>query len=118
MEAFPAIPDWVSLEHQVAQLLQTQEEHGWRFNERAAWELASTLQKELEETVELLRNRHPFVKASEFTPKRNNKTQGYVEGAPFTKLKEFNPTSRDHIAWILKTHYKCCLLYTSPSPRD
>ena len=106
MEAFPAIPDWVSLEHQVAQLLQTQEEHGWRFNERAAWELASTLQKELEETVELLRNRHPFVKASEFTPKRNNKTQGYVEGAPFTKLKEFNPTSRDHIAWILKTHYK------------
>ena len=106
MEAFPAIPEWVSLEHQVAQLLQTQEEHGWRFNERAAWELASSLQKELEETVELLRNRHPFVKASEFTPKRNNKTQGYVEGAPFTKLKEFNPTSRDHIAWILKTHYK------------
>jgi DNA polymerase I-like protein with 3'-5' exonuclease and polymerase domains len=106
METFPAIPDWVSLEHQVAELLQTQEEHGWRFNERAAWELASTLQKELEETVELLRNRHPFVKASEFTPKRNNKTQGYVEGAPFTKLKEFNPTSRDHIAWILKTHYK------------
>ncbi len=106
METFPAIPDWISLEHQVAQLLQTQEEHGWRFNERAAWELASTLQKELEETVELLRNRHPQVKASEFTPKRNNKTQGYVEGAPFTKLKEFNPTSRDHIAWILKTHYK------------
>ena len=39
-----------------------------------------------------------------FTPKRNNRTQGYVQGCPFTKLKQLNPTSRDHIAWILKTH--------------
>lgn len=98
-------PEWIQLEHQVAIILQQQEEHGWYFNERTAWELASSLQKELEETTKVLRDRHPQVKASEFTPKRNNKTQGYVEGAPFTKLKEFNPTSRDHIAWILTTHY-------------
>ena len=45
-----------------------------------------------------------FVAGAVFTPKRNNRTQGYVQGCPFTKLKQLNPTSRDHIAWILKTH--------------
>ena len=46
----------------------------------------------------------PLHPGTEFTPKRNNRTQGYVEGCSFTKLKEFNPSSRDHIAWIL-TNY-------------
>ena len=105
MRPLPQIPEWVKLEHQVAQILTKQELHGWYFDERAAWKLASSLRKELEETHQLLRNRYPFVAGSIFTPKRNNRTQGYVEGAPFTRLKELNPTSRDHIAWILKTHH-------------
>ena len=105
MRPLPPLPDWVQLEHQVAQILQTQEENGWTFNERAAWELTQTLQKEYEETCKILRARHPQVEASQFTPKRNNQTQGYIQGATFTKLKELNPTSRDHIAWILTTHY-------------
>jgi len=105
MRPLPPIPDWVTLEHQVAQLLQTQEENGWTFNERAAWELTSTLQKEYEETVKILRDRHPQIEGASFTPKRNNRTQGYVQGATLTRLKELNPTSRDHIAWILQTHY-------------
>ena len=102
METLPPIPKWVTLEHEAQQILTDQELHGWYFNERAAWELASSLQKELEETYQVLRDRHPFVKGEEKTPKRNNKTQGYVLGAPFTRLKEFNPTSRDHISWILQ----------------
>jgi DNA polymerase I-like protein with 3'-5' exonuclease and polymerase domains len=93
------------MEHQVAQILTQQELHGWYFDEQAARELESTLRKEYEDTTRLLRNRHPFVKGSEFTPKRSNKRSGYVEGATLTKLKEFNPTSRDHISWILQTHY-------------
>jgi len=105
MEAFPTIPEWITLEHQVAQILTQQEIHGWYFDERAARELESTLRREYEETTQLLRNRHPFVKGSEFTPKRANSRTGYVEGATLTKLKEFNPTSRDHISWILQTHY-------------
>ena len=105
MGSLSTLPEWISLEHQVATLLQQQEEHGWYFNERAAWELASSLRTELEETNQVLRDRHPFVFGSEFTPKRPNKTQGYVKDAPFTKLKEFNTSSRDHIAWILQTHY-------------
>jgi len=105
MRPLPQIPEWVRLEHEVAQILTEQELHGWYFDQRAAWKLASTLRKELEETVELLRNRHPFVAGSDFTPKRNNKTSGYVEGSVFTRLKETNPTSRDHISWILQTFH-------------
>ena len=105
MQTFPPLPEWITLEHQVAQILTQQEIHGWYFDEQAARELESTLRREYEETTQLLRNRHPFVKGSEFTPKRTNKKSGYVEGATLTKLKEFNPTSRDHISWILQTHY-------------
>lgn len=105
MASLCPIPDWVSLEHQVAQILTEQELHGWYFDERAAWELESTLRQELEALNQLLRNRYPFVGGEEFTPKRPNKTRGYFEGASFTKLKEFNPTSRDHIAFIMKWHH-------------
>ena len=105
MEAFPTIPEWITLEHQVAQILTQQELHGWYFNEQGARDLESTLRRELEETTDLLRRQHPYVAGAVFTPKRNNRTQGYIEGAPFTRLKELNPTSRDHISWILQTHY-------------
>ena len=105
MQTLPPLPEWVSLEHQVAQILTKQEQHGWYFNEPAARELESTLRKEYEETSKLLRNRYPYVSGSVFTPKRDNRTKGYVANAPFTKLKELNPVSMDHIAWILTTHY-------------
>ena len=105
MRPLPQIPEWVLLEHQVAQILTNQELHGWHFDERSAWELASSLRKKLEETHQLLRDRYPFVAGSLFTPKRDNRTTGYVKGAPFTRLKETNITSRDHIAWILQTHH-------------
>ena len=104
MRPLPPLPEWVTLEHQVAQILTKQETHGWYFDEKNAWELESALTTELRDLTESLRRRFPFVPGTEFTPKRNNKTQGYVEGATFTRLKEFNPGSRDHIAWIL-TNY-------------
>ena len=105
MQTLPQIPEWITLEHQVAQILTEQELHGWRFDEHAAQQLESSLRIEYEKTTQILRDRHPFVAGSEFTPKRNNSRQGYVEGCTFTRLKELNPTSRDHIAWILQTHY-------------
>ena len=105
MKPLPPLPDWVALEHSVAQILTQQELHGWTFNEPAAWKLESAVRTELEDLSQLLRNRHPFIGGSEFSPKRSNKRTGYVEGALFTRLKELNPTSRDHIAWILTTHY-------------
>ena len=104
MEAFPPLPDWLQMEHQVATILTAQEQHGWYFDERAAWELASALRTELENIDSLLRKRYPLVPGQRFTPKRDNKSKGYIAGAEFTRLKDFNPNSRDHIAWILKTH--------------
>ena len=105
MRPLPPLPDWVKLEHQVQQILTQQEEHGWYFDEKAARELESTLRREYEDTAQLLQQRHPYVRGSEFCPKRSNRRTGYVKGAPLTKLKDLNPTSRDHIAWILQTHY-------------
>ena len=105
MRPFPTLPEWIALEHEVAQLLTKQQQHGWYFDERAAWELASSLRKELEETRKLLLKRHPFVAGAVFTPKRDNRTLGYVADAPFTRLKELNTSSRVHIAWILKTFH-------------
>jgi DNA polymerase I-like protein with 3'-5' exonuclease and polymerase domains len=104
MRPLPQIPDWVILEHQVAEILTQQEIHGWYFNESEARSLEESLRGEMERTTRILREQHPFVAGTVFTPKRNNRTQGYIEGAPFTRLKELNPTSRDHIAWILQTH--------------
>ena len=104
MRSFQQIPDWVTLEHQVAQLLSKQEIHGWHFDVNAARELECSLRKELWDLEAVLRNRFPFVAGAEFTPKRNNRTSGYVEGCSFTKLKDLNISSRDHIAWVLQTH--------------
>ena len=105
MRPLPPLPEWVQMEHQVAHILQKQEEHGWYFDEQRAQELESTLRRELETTNEVLRRQFPFVAGALFTPKRDNRTQGYVNGAQLQRLKEFNPTSRDHIAWILQTHF-------------
>ena len=93
------------MEHQVAHILQQQEEHGWYFDEQRAQELEQTLRRELETTTELLRKQYPYCAGALFTPKRDNRTQGYVNGAQLQRLKEFNPTSRDQIAWILQTHF-------------
>jgi hypothetical protein len=101
MEAFPQIPDWVSLEHEVAQILTKQELHGWYFDERSAHELESELRHSLESLQGSLRKRHPFVAGDEFTPCRSNATRGYLPGCAFTRLKDLNPTSRDHIAWVM-----------------
>ena len=105
MRTLPPLPDWCTLEHQVAQILTQQELHGWYFDEQQAYELESSLRSELESLTGSLRERHPLIAGSEFTPKRNNKTSGYIEGCPFTRLKEFSPTSRDHIAWVMQQYY-------------
>jgi DNA polymerase I-like protein with 3'-5' exonuclease and polymerase domains len=104
MEAFPTLPEWITLEHQVATILTKQEHHGWYFDEQSARELESTLRNELESTQAKLRADFPYVAGSVFTPKRDNQRTGYVKGVSFTRLKDFNPQSRDHIAWILSTH--------------
>jgi len=101
MRTLPPLPDWCSLEHRVAEILTQQEIHGWTFNEQKAQQLESHLRREMEELTEVLRKQWTLIGGAMFTPKRDNSTQGYRAGAEFQRLKEFNPTSRDHIAWIL-----------------
>ena len=101
MRTFPEIPDWVKLEHQVQQILTDQETHGWRIDVALAWELTQVIQRELEASA-ILRDRYPYVGISQFTPLRDNKTKGYFTGCVSTRLTDLNPTSRDHIAWILQ----------------
>ena len=105
MRPLPPLPDFVTLEHQVAQILTEQEHHGWYFNEPKSYELESSLRTEMEELTRLLRGQHTYIAGTLFTPKRDNRTLGYVEGCEIQRLKELNPTSRDHIAWVLTTHY-------------
>jgi DNA polymerase I-like protein with 3'-5' exonuclease and polymerase domains len=105
MGSLPEIPDWIALEHRVAEILTQQELHGWYFDERSAHELESELRSSLDALQSSLRQRHPFVAGSEFTPRRPNKTSGYSTGCTFTRIKDLNPTSRDHIAWVMKQFY-------------
>ena len=105
MGSFPQIPEWVELEHKVAEILTKQELHGWYFDERSAHELESELRSSLESLQKSLRQRHPFVEGGEFTPKRDNAPRGYFFDCAFTRLKDLNPTSRDHIAWVMQQFY-------------
>ena len=106
MRTLPPLHDADRLEHRVAEILTEQEIHGWTFDEQKSQQLESHLRREMEELTQVLRGQFPVVGGALFTPKRDNSTQGYKAGAEFQRLKEFNPTSRDHIAWILTTHFK------------
>jgi len=113
MRTLPEIPDWLLLEHQVAQILTDQEIHGWSFDESKGQQLESHLRREMEEVTGILREQFPLIGGKMFTPKRDNATQGYRAGAELQRLVEFNPTSRDHIAWILKHRLKITLTQTT-----
>jgi DNA polymerase I-like protein with 3'-5' exonuclease and polymerase domains len=67
----------------------------------------------MEELVEILQKQFPLIGGALFTPKRDNSSQGYREGAQLQRLKEFNPTSRDHIAWILTNRLNVKLTKTT-----
>nr|AKH48852.1 hypothetical protein SXGG_00025 [uncultured marine virus] len=93
----------IETEHKVAELMTWQESEGYPFDIKAAQQLESTLRTELDSLSELMRDRFLFVDGGGMTPKRDNKTRFYHKDAPFCKLKDFNPTSRHHIAWSFQT---------------
>lgn len=91
----------IKLEHQFAQILFRQEQRGVYFDKQKAIELASHLTAEKYRLEEELRLAFPpQTIETEFIPKVNNKTKGYVKGVPFIKktVIEFNPSSRQMIA--------------------
>ena len=95
--------DCIETEHKVASLMAWQEREGFPFDVAAAQQLESKLRTELDAISDEMRDTFLFVNGGLFTPKRNNSTKGYHEGCAMCKLKEFSPTSRDHIAWAFET---------------
>lgn len=93
----------VRMEHDCARIMAIQERYGWPFDVKAGEQLESVLRSESEELASQLRDAFPYVAGKQFTPKRDNSSLGYVKGAPSTRLVDFNPTSRDHIAWVFQT---------------
>ena len=94
--------DCVNLEMRMAQIMTQQELSGFRFDVKAAERVRGELQQEVEDIQNKIQSRYIYVPGKVYTPKRANKTKGYVAGAPMTKLLDFNPTSRQHIAWALQ----------------
>ncbi len=93
----------ILLEHECARIMAQQETLGWPFDVAAAERLEGELRKESDELADAMRATFPYVAGKETVAKRNHSGYGYIKDAAFTKLVEFNPTSRDHIAWAFKT---------------
>ena len=96
------LPDSVALEMRMAQIMTEQETSGFRFDVSAAERVRGELEKEMAGIQERLASRFIYVPGKVFTPKRGDKKKGYVAGASLTRLLDFNPTSRQHIAWALQ----------------
>jgi len=94
--------DCVELEMRMAEIMAQQERSGFRFDLQKAEYVKVELQKEMDDIEAQLAKRFLYVPGKVFTPRRRDKTKGYWSGAPLTKLTDFNPTSRQHIAWVLQ----------------
>ena len=96
------MPDYVALEMRMAELMAQQETSGFRFDMEAAVRVRTELQQEFDDLTKTITSIYLYVPGKVFTPKRADKKKGYVAGAPMTRLTDFNPTSRQHIAWALQ----------------
>ena len=96
------MPDFVELEMRLATLMAQQEASGFRFDMDAATRVRATLQQEFDDLTDKITSIYLYVPGKVFTPRRADKKKGYVAGASMTRLTEFNPTSRQHIAWALQ----------------
>lgn len=98
----------IELEHRVAQIIWRQEQYGFAFDADGARKLyADLLSRRVELGERLSDHFPPWIVRTPFTPKRDNKTKGYVKGVTIHKEREveFNPNSRDHIALKLREKY-------------
>ena len=103
MDTFPEIPQAVVLEHEIALMMSQQKVTGWPFDVKKAQQLENTLLTRLEHLKDKSMKLCWCVPGNLFTPRRDNKKQGYFAGAEMQRLKEFNPSSREHIAWWFRT---------------
>ena len=90
----------IELEHKVAHIIQKQHEKGFMIDVVGAHMLQAKFKEDMNTLQDKVRQTFPPLKIeTEFIPKSNNKTRGYIKGVPFTKVKfkEFNLGSRQQI---------------------
>ena len=98
----------IEFEHDIAWICDEIGKTGWTFDIEKAGTLYGQLSSERLTLENELQTLFPsWVIETEFIPKVNNKSRGYVKGEPFIKQKEvqFNPNSRKHIEKCLRDKY-------------
>ena len=99
----------IDLEHRMASICREIGNNGWTFDEKKAGKLYAELAQKRHVIEEDLKELfEPWIIETDFFPKVNNKTLGYVKGELFVKQKTvyFNPASRQHIEKCLVDKYK------------
>ena len=96
----------IELEHQVAWLMSKQERNGFPFHIDKAVGLEYALRKIQAMTQARLVKQIPRIPDKVFIPKRDNKAKGYKKGVPIQRYKDFNPSSRKQIEYVVRTMYK------------
>ena len=95
----------IAMEHDFAQILFKQEQHGFCFDVSAAEALYAQLRQRRDELAqELAECFPPLEEYIPFVPKTSNAKFGYQKGILTNKVKRiaFNPNSRDQIAFRLQ----------------
>lgn len=95
----------IKLEHQAQWLMFKQEQNGFPFDVEDAKKLESVLRKRCDEVCSKIIEFAPPIPDKVFIPKRDNKKLGYKAGVPIQRYKEFNPSSRQQIEYIIRKHY-------------
>lgn len=95
----------IKLEHQAQWLMFKQEQNGFPFDVEGAKKLESVLRNRCDEVCSKIIEFAPPIPDKVFIPKRDNKKLGYKAGVPIQRYKEFNPSSRQQIEFIIRKHY-------------
>ena len=95
----------IELEHQAQWLMSKQERNGFVFDLEKAEKLRETLELRYAVLSSQLVAIVPQIPDKVFVPKRDNKRLGYKKGVPIQRYKDFNPSSRQQVAWVLEHQF-------------
>lgn len=95
----------IELEHQAQWLMSKQERNGFVFDLEKAEKLRETLELRYAVLSSQLVSIVPQIPDKVFVPKRDNKRLGYKAGVPIQRYKDFNPSSRQQVAWVLEHQF-------------
>lgn len=95
----------IELEHQAQWLMSKQERNGFVFDLEKAEKLRENLELRYAVLSSQLVAIVPQIPDKVFIPKRDNKRLGYKAGVPIQRYKDFNPSSRQQVAWVLEHQF-------------